>query len=333
MQEKAPRKTPSIIRIAIISSLLWTGTLASLLAWSVTSEIRQSTELATSQTRSFFQEFLMTRFWNTMHNGVYVLVSDETPPNPYLKDDPLRDLVTTSGIRLTKLNPAYMTRQISDITRERSTIVFHLTALQPINPINAPDPWEEKALRELIDSGERIAMTTNDQGEKIFRYISTLAIEPNCLGCHERYGDTLGSHRGGISISIPAQPLLVLRNRQIVNLGLSYLGIWLIGILAIGSCALRMNTHEKERSALIAQLQESLHEVKTLSGLLPICCSCKSIRDDKGYWKEVEKYMSEHADVKFTHGICPACTRKLYPELFGGTGQEPDRLSPRNSSG
>lgn len=315
MQEQTTRKKPSLLRIALVAALLWSATLGGLLAWSVTGAIRQSTELATSQTRAFFQEFLMTRFWNTMHDGVYVQVTEETPPNPYLKDDPLRDLVTTTGMQLTKLNPAYMTRQISEISKQRSQIVFHLTGLDPINPANIPDPWEEQALRELRGQEEKVAMTSTPRGEKIFRYISSLAIEPRCMGCHERYGDTLGSRRGGISVSIPAQPLIDLQNRQVRNLIASYLAIWLLGLLSIVTCARRMGKYEQERSGMISDLQQSLQEVRKLSGLLPICCSCKSIRDDKGYWQAVEKYMGEHADVQFTHGICPACARKLYPEL------------------
>ena len=71
----------------------------------------------------------------------------------------------------------------------------------------------------------------------------------------------------------------------------------------------------KEREELINKLQKALEEVKTLSGLLPICASCKNIRDDKGYWKKVEIYFSEHSDAEFTHSICPDCMKKLYPEL------------------
>jgi len=73
---------------------------------------------------------------------------------------------------------------------------------------------------------------------------------------------------------------------------------------------------EKERDALIKDLQRSLAEVKTLSGLLPICSSCKKIRDDKGYWNQIEAYIHEHSDATFSHGICPDCTQKLYPEYY-----------------
>jgi GAF domain-containing protein len=62
------------------------------------------------------------------------------------------------------------------------------------------------------------------------------------------------------------------------------------------------------------ELELTLSEVKTLQGFLPICASCKKIRDDKGYWNQIEKYISDHADVQFSHGICPECAKKLYPE-------------------
>ncbi len=70
----------------------------------------------------------------------------------------------------------------------------------------------------------------------------------------------------------------------------------------------------EEQIRLISQLQEALAHVKQLSGLLPMCASCKKIRDDKGYWNQLEAYISDHSEADFSHGICPECVRKLYPE-------------------
>ncbi|HTG02136.1 MAG TPA: PAS domain S-box protein [Nitrospirota bacterium] len=72
---------------------------------------------------------------------------------------------------------------------------------------------------------------------------------------------------------------------------------------------------EREREKLIDELRESLAKVKTLSGLLPICASCKKIRDDKGYWTRIEAYVSEHSDAEFSHGLCPECAEKIYKEF------------------
>jgi len=73
---------------------------------------------------------------------------------------------------------------------------------------------------------------------------------------------------------------------------------------------------EEERENLIKELQVALAEVKKLSGLLPICASCKSIRDDQGYWQQIEAYIGEHSEAQFSHSVCPKCAKKLYPEVF-----------------
>jgi PAS domain S-box-containing protein len=72
---------------------------------------------------------------------------------------------------------------------------------------------------------------------------------------------------------------------------------------------------QEERERLILELQDALSKVKTLKGLLPICASCKKIRDDQGYWTSVEVYILQHSTAEFTHGICPECARKLYPDF------------------
>jgi DNA-binding NtrC family response regulator len=71
---------------------------------------------------------------------------------------------------------------------------------------------------------------------------------------------------------------------------------------------------QQERERLISELREALAKVKKLSGLLPMCASCKKIRDDKGYWNQLEAYISDHSEADFSHGICPECAKKLYPE-------------------
>jgi PAS domain S-box-containing protein len=73
---------------------------------------------------------------------------------------------------------------------------------------------------------------------------------------------------------------------------------------------------ERERERLITELQDALTKVKTLSGLLPICAFCKKIRDDTGYWHQVESYIKEHSEANFSHGVCPDCAQQHYPEYF-----------------
>ena len=85
------------------------------------------------------------------------------------------------------------------------------------------------------------------------------------------------------------------------------------GIGTIADITERKKT-EEEREALIAELKEALENIKTLKGLLPICSSCKKIRVDSGYWEQIEVYVHEHSEAQFSHGICPECMKKLYPD-------------------
>ena len=88
------------------------------------------------------------------------------------------------------------------------------------------------------------------------------------------------------------------------------------GTLSSGEDITERKRAEEERERLIAELRSAATQIKTLSGLLPICMSCKKIRDDAGYWKELEEYIRDHTEADFTHGLCPDCGLKHYPEVF-----------------
>lgn len=77
----------------------------------------------------------------------------------------------------------------------------------------------------------------------------------------------------------------------------------------------KLDRAELEREKLILDLQVEMTNVKTLKGLLPICASCKKIRDDGGYWNQIENYIREHSEAEFTHGLCPDCLKKIYPQV------------------
>jgi len=87
-----------------------------------------------------------------------------------------------------------------------------------------------------------------------------------------------------------------------------------IGVSAIERDITALKHEEQERLKLIDELTLALANIRTLRGLLPICASCKKIRDDGGYWQKVESYISQHSEAEFTHGICPDCLSRLYPE-------------------
>lgn len=106
-----------------------------------------------------------------------------------------------------------------------------------------------------------------------------------------------------------------------ISAGMSFIVIGVVKALRKQNRALQAEILERlraetENKDLIDKLQQALESVKQLKGLLPICCSCKKIRNDTGYWERIETYIAEHSDAAFTHGICPDCAEKLYPSIY-----------------
>ena len=93
------------------------------------------------------------------------------------------------------------------------------------------------------------------------------------------------------------------------------IGAQISGAIANSQLFKNLKKVEEEREKLIRELQDSLVKIKTLRGLLPICASCKKIRDDKGYWNQIEAYIQDHSEAEFSHSICPVCMKKLYPDF------------------
>lgn len=90
----------------------------------------------------------------------------------------------------------------------------------------------------------------------------------------------------------------------------------LIGTVHVARDISQQKLAEEDREKLIVKLQNALSKVKQLSGFLPICASCKKIRDDRGYWKQIESYIRDHSEAEFSHSICPDCVKKNYPDLY-----------------
>lgn len=89
--------------------------------------------------------------------------------------------------------------------------------------------------------------------------------------------------------------------------------VFLVSLVLYSS--LKIDASTKERERIIAELQGALSEIRTLRGIVPICASCKQIRDDEGFWHQVESYIADRTEAEFSHGICPKCMKELYPDF------------------
>ena len=274
---------------------------------------REYETLAAEVGRSFFQAVDTMHEWTFDHEGIYARLKKDIAPNPYLKG-PLRDLTSSEGIKLTLINHAELTRMFAELLTRRRGISIHMTALTPIRPENKPDPWERRALDRLEQDKSEAFEVVREGYSSEFRYIAPLQMKDSCFSCHQ--ADSLKKTHGAISVSFsyaPFQRVMSRATTQIWYLHLAFLGIGLSVIGLIGNKLVRS----------IRALQESSLQVKHLEGLLPICANCKRIRleganqGDQKSWVQIEQYIQERTDAEFTHGLCPQCFKKLYPELRG----------------
>jgi len=222
-------------RTIFIVSAIWMLLVAASFMWNYLNAMKGQKALAFQTARSFFNQVLISRSWNAKHGGVYVPVTKDTQPNPYL-NDPLRDIEVDQNLKLTKINPSFMTRQIAELTADREGIQFHLTSLKPIRPENGPTPREEKALKAFEKGTPEIGELVDGQSEKTFFYMAPLKTEKECLPCHASHGYKEGDVRGGISVTLPFVP-----NIPFVALLIGHVVIGFAGLLGIALFGAKLN--------------------------------------------------------------------------------------------
>jgi diguanylate cyclase (GGDEF)-like protein len=179
--------------------------------------------------RAHFDSVILTRSWNASHGGVFVEKRPGVESNPYLESP---DITTVDGKVYTMKNPALMTREISEIANERGDFKFHITSLKPLNPDNAPEAEEVKAL-ELFERGETEHIwRERSDGNTYYRYMGPLMVAESCLECHAEQDYLVDDVRGGISIKFDVTEIVQATNhdfRVLLALGL------LTAVMLLGS--------------------------------------------------------------------------------------------------
>ena len=255
--------------VLVLAIIGWTALSIGSLLYHSRDAKQRIEQIAHETARESIEKDLLYRYWAAQQGGVYVPVSDHTPPNPYLAFANERDVTTSSGRRLTLVNPAYMTRQVHELGRTFTAVQGHVTSLKPIRPDNAPDPWEAKALRFIEAGAKEYGAIEEYQGAQYYRLMYPLYVEEPCLTCHSAQGYKLGDIRGGISASIPMAVFAGVSRGHMVSEAKHFGGIWLLGIagIAVGTSFVRRRIGEREAAALA--VKESEQRLRSLVNSAP----------------------------------------------------------------
>jgi diguanylate cyclase (GGDEF)-like protein len=233
--------------------VIWTVGIFTSLGWNIVQLKQSILSVARTSAKISYGKDILYRRWVSKQGGVYVPVSDMTPPNPYLKV-PNRDVKTTNGLSLTLVNPAYMTRQVNELAAEMHDFQGHITSLNPIRPENRPDPWESEALKTFERGTKEIGSIEMTSGKEYFRFMRPFVTEKACLKCHAAQGYKEGDIRGGISVSIPMEPLRTIERSRMIELTLAHSLLWVIGLAGIGAGTRRLRSQTLQREKLEGEL-------------------------------------------------------------------------------
>ena len=253
---------------------LWSLVISGSFSWSLHQQGHHLLVSAMIAVRANINKDLSFRKWAASHGGVYVPPSEHTPSNPYL-NVPDRDVVTTTGKPLTLMNPAYMLREMQQDFSDEYGTRSRITSLKPLNPANAPDPWQTKALTHFARGDKQLLEMQYLDGHPYLRLMLPFIVEGSCLKCHAHQGYTLGDVRGGIDSSIPLAPFLERSRASSTALALSHGTIWLLGISGLllfyrreHYLEVKNQQAEEEKRKLESQLRQAqkMEAIGTLAG-------------------------------------------------------------------
>lgn len=186
------------------------------------------------QAKAFFSEIVIVRKWVAKHGGVYVPLDKTTGINPYLVDiEGIEAKITCNEKEFVLKNPSLVTKEISESPFRTGQVRYKMTSLKPINPDNAPDKFEKSALEQFEQGVSEVSIFEKRDGADHFRYMAPLVADETCMTCHAQQGYTVGDIRGGISVTLQAESLMLRIKRAQIFMVIAGFGVIALMIVSI----------------------------------------------------------------------------------------------------
>jgi len=236
--------------------LFWSVLVGYSLNWNIDNLYAEKYSLALMEAKANWNKDQAFRHWASKHGGVYVKPTDKTPPNPYLAHIKNRDVVTTDGVQLTLMNPAYMLRELTTEYEDTYGVKGNITGKVTMTPINKADSWELAVLdrfeREKIN--EVYEQTTIDD-KPYMRYMKPMYMVDGCVKCHGILGFKDGDLRGGVSVSIPMTHYLTAAEETVRSMFITHATVWACGVIGLVGFGFYASHRQSEQRELLAKLE------------------------------------------------------------------------------
>jgi len=253
------------LRYGLLWALFWSLTVVSFAAWSLREHRSHLVDLARQEARDVFAKDLLAHRWSAALGDAYLPLESSRSRSAGTVPELPRTVTTESGLKLSRIIPVEVTRRLQALQQESEGVLTHLTSLAAEAGPNAPDDWEKVALRRFAQGEEEASVETRIGGAPYLRLMRPLIAEQACLPCHAANGSRAGDVLGGISVSVPMQPIFSAEKVH-ADQFLFWTGVlWLIGLTIIAVALVHLRRQECARAATEQALRDSEAEFRLLA--------------------------------------------------------------------
>ena len=244
-------------RYTLAIAIFWTIAIAIVLTWELQDDRNQASAIAHSEALGAWKRDAALYKWVANMGGIYVPVVEGVVPDETLEHMTERDIATPSGKKLTLIGMPTILKRLHAIAFGATALQGHITSLNPIQPKNKPDAWEQAALESFVTGDPEACSEEVIDGTHYMRLMRPLRAEPSCMRCHVEQSYKVGDVRGGLSVAAPMDTVWSVLSIGTVHRLVGYGGMWILGLFGIATMSRQLRQQIFRRDVAERRLQEA----------------------------------------------------------------------------